>query len=367
MRFVDEFRDPRLGHELAGAIRQAAAGAGRRLRFMEVCGGHTMAIHRFGIPALLPDEVELLSGPGCPVCVTPTTYLDRAVELGRSADAIVATFGDLYRVPGGNGSLEDAAAGGLDVRVVYSPRDALKLARQNPGRQVLFLGIGFETTAPAVAATILEADAAGMGNFRVLSGHKTMPQAMRALIEAPEVALDGFLLPGHVSTITGPEPYRFLPEEHGMACCVTGFEPTDILVGILSLTRQVLSGRPTLDNQYRRAVRSEGNPLARDMVDRVFEPADSQWRGLGLIPNSGLVIRDRWSGFRAESPDPAVPSADSEACLCPQVLRGLIRPTVCPLFGATCTPDSPVGPCMVSGEGACAAFYRYGSGGRDDG
>jgi len=238
--------------------------------------------------------------------------------------------------------------------------------RGHPDRQVVFLAIGFETTAPGVAATLLEAQGAGLPNFRVLCGHKTMPEALRALVEAPEVAIDGFLLPGHVSTITGTEPYCFLPQEYGLACCVTGFEPTDILLGILSLARQAAAEEPAVDNQYHRAVRAEGNPLAWQMVQRVFEPADAQWRGLGMIPGSGLAVRETWSQFAAPSPDPTLPSAENEACHCPEVLRGIMKPTECALFGSVCTPDSPVGPCMVSSEGACAAFYRYGGNKRID-
>lgn len=361
MKYVDEFRDPKAARELAAEIGRAAERLARPVRLMEVCGGHTMAIHRFGIPSLLPPAVRLLSGPGCPVCVTPTTYLDRAIALARLPDTTVTTFGDLYRVPGAESSLEDAAADGADVRVVYSPRDALKFAQENRGRLVVFLAIGFETTVPGTAATIVEARDKGVKNFHVLSGHKTMPEALRALVAAPEVALDGFMLPGHVSTITGPEPYEFLPRDYGIACCVTGFEPTDILMAILALVRQVAEGRPAVENTYRRAVRPGGNPRARALVDEVFEPVDSQWRGIGLIPGSGLDVRQRWTAFSVEPPNPAVPSAEYQACRCAEVLRGLLSPPECPLFGSKCVPDSPVGPCMVSSEGACAAHYKYGT------
>jgi len=363
MRFVDEFRDPDAVRTLAERIRQIADGASP-MRFMEVCGGHTMAIHRFGISHLLPDNIELLSGPGCPVCVTPSTYVDRAIELAEGADErplTLTTFGDLYRVPGGAGSLEDAAGRGLDARVVYSPRDALKTAAENRDHDVVFLAVGFETTVPTVAATVMEARAEGLGNFRVLSGHKTMPQALRALMEAPQVALDGFLLPGHVLTITGPEPYRFLPRQFGTACCVTGFEPTDILQSVLALARQVLEQRPSVENRYRRVVRTEGNPTAKRVVETVFEPVDSQWRGLGMIAGSGLDVRREWQDHAVTPPDPAVPSVEHDKCLCTEVLRGIARPTDCSLFGTVCVPDSPIGPCMVSSEGACAAFYKYGT------
>jgi hydrogenase expression/formation protein HypD len=362
MRFVDEFRDPEAARALADGIAAQAARAGRPMRFMEVCGGHTMSVHRFGIPQLLPEGIELLSGPGCPVCVTPTTYIDRAIDLAVDEGAIVTTFGDLYRVPGSQGSLERASAGGADVRIVYSALDALRIAQETPGRSVVFLAIGFETTAPGTAATVGAARRQEVPNFRIMPGHKTMPGAMRALVDSPEVRLDGFILPGHVTTIIGTAPYAFLPDEYGLACCVTGFEPTDILRSILSLARQVAHGERVVDNLYRRAVRAEGNPRALEAVNDVFEPVDAQWRGLGLIPGSGLGIRSEWEAFAVEPPDPAVPSAESSACLCTQVLRGLVRPTDCPLFGKTCVPESPVGACMVSSEGACSALYKYGRG-----
>ena len=367
MRFVDEFRDAAAAHELAAEIARSGRALARTVRFMEVCGGHTMAIHRFGIPDLLPENVELVSGPGCPVCVTPTTYLDLAIELAGRPDTTVTTFGDLYRMPGAERSLEGAVADGADVRIVYSPLDALKLAREEPDREVVFLAVGFETTTPGTAATVLAAAEQGVSNFRVLSGHKVMPPALKALVASGEddagaaVAVDGFLLPGHVATITGPEPYEFLPRDYGLACCVAGFEPTDVLRAILALVRQVAEGRPAVENAYRRAVRVDGNPQALAVADRVFEPADSQWRGIGLIEGSGLAVRDEWSAHRVESPDPAVPSAEYGACRCAEVLRGLIRPDECRLFGKACVPDSPVGPCMVSSEGACAALYKYGS------
>ncbi len=239
----------------------------------------------------------------------------------------------------------------------------MKVARETPDRDVVFLGVGFETTVPTVAATMLEARAAGLANFRVLSGHKTMPRALRALVEAPQVAIDGFILPGHVTAVIGTRPYEFLPAEFGTACCVSGFEPTDILMAVLSLARQCAEGAPTVDNQYPRAVPAEGNPLARGIVEQVFEPADCQWRGIGAIPGSGLDIRDGLGRHaRAGAGPRREPSADFGACRCAEVLRGIIRPTECPLFGKACVPDSPVGPCMVSSEGSCAAFFKYGSG-----
>jgi len=361
MKYVDEYRRPDLVEDLVRQIRRRASGLDRKVRFMEVCGGHTMAIGRFGIASLLPERIELLSGPGCPVCVTPTTYVDKAIELTSDPSVLLTTFGDLYRVPGSAGTPEEACERGADVRVVYSPRDALGIADSNRQRLVVFLAIGFETTAPTVAATVLEASRRGIANFRVMSGHKTMPEALRALVQAPGIALDGFILPGHVSTVIGPEPYSFLAREFGMACCISGFEPTDILQSILALLEQTLTGEPIVQNEYRRAVRPGGNAVAREEMMKVFEPAAAQWRGLGLIPRSGLDVRAEWGGFRVEPPDPAVPSQEHASCQCSEVLRGRARPTACPLFGKRCTPQSAVGPCMVSSEGACAAYYRYGS------
>jgi hydrogenase expression/formation protein HypD len=360
MRYVDEFRNPEAARSLAQRIAQVARGA-PPMRLMEVCGGHTAAIYRFGIPQLLPSTVELLSGPGCPVCVTPTTYIDRAIELCDEPDIVLATFGDLYRVPGSAASLEDVAASGADVRVVYSPRDALSIALGSPEREVVFLAVGFETTAPGVAATILEAESGAAANFRVLSGHKTMPPALRALVDASEVAIDGFLLPGHVSTVIGQGAYEPLVQQHGIACCIAGFEPTDVLLAVLSLVQQVAAGRPSMQNRYGRVVRPDGNPRALAAMGKVFEPVESQWRGLGLIPGSGLDLREQFHRYRVAPPDPAQPSHESDRCRCPQVLRGVARPEQCPLFATVCTPDSPVGPCMVSSEGACAARYKYGT------
>jgi hydrogenase expression/formation protein HypD len=292
--------------------------------------------------------------------VTPTTYIDLAIEYAREHEAVITTFGDLYRVPGSAGSIEDAATRGLDARVVYSCLDALKIASENPDRLILFLAIGFETTAPTVAASVQKAARDGVTNYRVMSGHKVMPPALRALLEAPEVALDGFILPGHVSTIIGAEPYRFIAEEFGLPCCITGFEPADVLQSILALTAQCVEREARVENHYARVVRTEGNPKARAAIEQVFRPADSQWRGVGLIAASGLELRDEWGAFRVDAPDPALPSVGLKECRCDEVLRGLIKPPECALFGKRCTPDTPVGPCMVSSEGSCAAFYKYG-------
>jgi hydrogenase expression/formation protein HypD len=326
--------------------------------FMEVCGTHTMSIARYGLRELLPDNVRLVSGPGCPVCVTAQRDLDHVVALARLPGVALATFGDLVRVPASRSSLAAERAVGADVRVVYSPRDAVELAAAEPERQVVFAGIGFETTAPTVAAALLEARAHGLANFSVLSLHKTMPPPLRALLELGETPLRGFLLPGHVSVVTGSRCYEFLSEEYGIAGVVTGFEAHDVLRALVRLLRME---RPAIEIEYTRAVRAEGNPVARRVLDEVFEPADAEWRGLGLIPGSGLRLRDGFAAhdaarrFDIEMDEPLEP----RGCRCGEVLRGVIDPVECALFGVRCTPEDPVGTCMVSSEGACAARHRY--------
>jgi hydrogenase expression/formation protein HypD len=328
---------------------------------MEVCGTHTMAIARFGLRELLPETVELVSGPGCPVCVTPNPLLDRAVALSRLPDVTVATFGDMVRVPGSSSSLEHERAAGRDVRVVFSTLDALELASARPDRRVVFFGVGFETTAPTVAASILEARRRGVTNFFVLSAHKTMPRALEALSRG-EANVDGYLCPGHVSVIIGTRAYEILVRRYGIGCVVSGFEPVDILQSILMLVRQRAGGTPRVEIEYSRAVRPEGNPKAMAVLSDVFEPCDAEWRGLGMIPGSGLRIRDIHSAFDAETSIPVEVETPKEpdGCRCGDVLRGILKPEHCPLFGGVCTPDRPVGACMVSSEGTCAAYYRFG-------
>jgi hydrogenase expression/formation protein HypD len=335
---------------------------GLHATFMEVCGTHTMAIFRHGLRRVMPENLRLVSGPGCPVCVTPNGTIDRAIALCRIPGVVIATFGDMVRVPGSSSSLELEQTRGARVRVVYSPLDAVKMAEAQPGAQVVFLGVGFETTAPTVAAAILEARKRGLRNFSVLVAHKTMPQAMRALVASGDVALDGFLCPGHVSTIIGSEPYRFLAEEFGKACVIAGFEPLDIVEAIWMLVKQVKQGRPRVEIQYRRAVRPEGNPKALETLHRVFEPCDAEWRGLGWIPGSGLRLREEFREFDAEHRFPleVEPPRQQAGCRCGDVLKGTVEPEACPLFAKVCTPETPVGPCMVSSEGTCAAVFRYG-------
>lgn len=345
---------------LLAAIREEAEALGRRVTLMEVCGTHTHSVGKAGLRRLLPEQVRLISGPGCPVCVTPVGYLDRAVALARRPDVLVCTFGDLVRVPSSTTSLEKARAEGGSVRVVYSPRDCLEIARDNPGRTVVFLAVGFETTAPTIAGALAEAEARGLGNFLILPGNKVIPPAMEVLVRDAELDLDGFLLPGHVSVITGWHAFRFLAERHRLAGAVVGFEPADILRGVLELVRQQRKPEKEVANLYGRVVSAEGNPTARAVVDRFMAPATTAWRGFGEIPGSGLLLRPEWahrdaSAIPVELPEPREPAG----CRCGEVLRGLVDPPECPLYGTSCTPDDPVGACMVSSEGTCAAWFRH--------
>jgi hydrogenase expression/formation protein HypD len=362
MRFIDEFRDPRLAAPARDALLREAEGL-PPAAFMEVCGTHTMSAFRFGVRGMLPPNVRLLSGPGCPVCVTPNDYLDRALAYARRKDVVLATFGDMMRVPGTRSSLERERAAGADIRVVYSPLDALEMARADASRRVLFLGVGFETTAPLVAASVLEARETGVRNFLVLSGHKLVPPALEALLAAKDLGISGFLCPGHVSGIIGADAYLPVARDHKVPCVVAGFEPLDMIQGLRMLLRQVREKRAEVENQYARVVTSGGNRKAREALDRVFEPSDTPWRGLGTIPRSGLRIRQEFRGFDAEAVLPlelAEPSRENPACRCGEVLQGRIAPPECPLFGKGCTPDAPAGACMVSSEGTCAAYHKYG-------
>ena len=334
---------------------------GRPLNFMEVCGTHTVAIFRHGIRSILPDGLKLLSGPGCPVCVTSIRDIDTAIAIARSDDAILTTFGDMMRVPGGKQSLMEVRAEGADIRIVYSPLDSLKIAKENPGKKVVFFSAGFETTAPSAAATVSEAERMGIPNFFLYSVHKVVPPALEALLLSDDVRIDGFILPGHVSTIIGTKPYRFISEKYSIPCAVTGFSANDILGGIAMLLKQTIEGKASVEVEYKTVVREEGNPKAVKFIEDVFEPCDSYWRGIGIIPGSGLKLRKSWKHrdaeavFTLEVPDIAEP----KGCMCGLVLRGVKMPSECPLFAKVCNPDKPVGACMVSSEGSCAAYYRY--------
>jgi len=354
MKYVDEFRDGRLIKKEAAFIR---AFVDRKWRFMEVCGTHTMSIFRFGLRQILPYDIELLSGPGCPVCVTPNGYLDKAIAIAGEKNVIVTTFGDMLRVPGSDSTLEKAKAGGCDIRTVYSTTDALEIAGKNPAKEVVFLGVGFETTAPTVAQSVIIAKRLKITNYSVLSAHKTMPEALGSLA-ASGANVDGFILPGHVSAITGTAPYRPLAKIYKKRCVVSGFEPLDILQSIAMLIRQK---SPKVEIQYKRIASGGGNPKARASIYKVFEKCGSVWRGIGKVADSGLKIKKSCRDFDAEVKfHPKVrPPKENAACRCGDVLKGLISPTECALFARACTPEHPVGACMVSGEGACAAYYKY--------
>lgn len=357
IKYIDEYRESELARKLADKIREYK---GRELRFMEVCGGHTMAVHKFGLHSMLPDNVRLISGPGCPVCVTSKGYIDNALRLSESENVILATYGDLIRVPGTRSSLEKAKAEGAQIEIVYSSLEAVALAVQNPGAKVVFLGIGFETTAPTSAAAILEADRLGLSNFFLFSAHKIMPPAMKALVDEG-IPIDGYVCPGHVSTITGSSIYESIAADCKKPCVIAGFEPSDILLSIYMLVKQVAEHRSVVEIQYKRAVRPEGNMKALAMMNQVFSTRADWWRGLGEIPGSGLEIREQYERFDAEKHfkiSKSIPT-DAKGCICGKILKGLSNPNDCRLFMKTCTPENPVGACMVSGEGACQAFYKY--------
>ncbi len=328
---------------------------------MEVCGTHTVAIFRHGIRSLLPEGLKLLSGPGCPVCVTSIKDIDTAIAIARRGDAILTTFGDMMRVPGGKQSLMEVRAEGADIRIVYSPLDSLKIAKENKDKKVVFFSAGFETTAPSAAATVAEAERLGIPNFYLYSVHKVVPPALEALLVSEDVRIDGFILPGHVSTIIGTMPYKFIPEKYSIPCAVTGFDADDIFGGIAMLLKQIIEGKASVEVEYKTVVKEEGNPKAIHFIEDVFEPSDSYWRGIGMIPGSGLRLRDKWAHRDAEKVyDLEVPDiAEPRGCMCGLVLRGIKMPSECPLFAKVCTPDKPVGACMVSSEGSCAAYYRY--------
>ena len=357
MNYNSEFRNK---EKVKTLVKRIKAESTKPITLMEVCGGHTMSIQKFGIPSLLPDTVNLISGPGCPVCVTDRKYIDQSIAYGRMDDAIITTYGDLIRVPGSSSSLENERAQGRDICIVYSVLDAVKIAEENPSKKVIFLGIGFETTTPGSAVGIITAKARGLKNFFVYSAHKVMPPAMEALIDE-DVKIDGYIGPGHVTTITGTAIYDFIPEKYGLGVVISGFEPVDLLHSILLLVRQFENNRPAVEIQYRRVVRPEGNTVAQEKVNLVFEPRDDWWRGLGVLKDSGLGIRKDFASFDAEKvfEVEVEPTKKDGACICGTVLKGMAKPTECKLFGKACTPMDPVGPCMVSSEGACAAYYKY--------
>jgi len=361
IRFISEYRDKAAIGEVIEEVRKIHS---RDIVLMEVCGGHTMSLHKNGIPGMLPPSIKLLSGPGCPVCVTSRYFIDEAVDLGKRKDTIITTFGDLLRVPGKESTLEREKAEGRDIRIVYSSLEALETARENPSKQVIFLGIGFETTTPSSAAAVIKARETGIKNFHILSAHKVMPPAMSALIEEG-IRINGYICPGHVSTITGYNLFKPLVDNYRVGCVVSGFEPLDLLQSIYMLVKQFENGTPALENQYSRVVTAEGNLKAAKLVKEVFEPSDDWWRGLGIIPASGLSVREEYEDFdayKAFSLSGRVRGDNQEeekGCRCGEILKGLIDPPECPLFSTVCSPQNPVGACMVSSEGTCAAWYKY--------
>ncbi len=362
MKYLDAFRDRELAESLAVKLRLTSKKLPRPITLMEVCGTHTMAIYRHGLKsAYVPDNVRLVSGPGCPVCVTPMGYVDAAISLSHRNDIVIVTFGDMARVPGSNSTLARERAKGADIRIVYSPIDAVAMAEKEHGREFVFLGVGFETTAPTVAVAILTAERDGVKNFSALTAHKVMPEPMDALTEG-ELKIDGYICPAHVSAIIGEEGYRPLVAKRKIPCVITGFEPLDILQGVTMLCKQIVDGRAEVENQYRRVVRPEGNRKAQETLNTVFVKSSARWRGLGDIPDSGLSIAPAYSRYDAAIkfsitfPD----VKENKACLCGEILRGLKEPADCRIFGNACTPETPIGACMVSSEGTCSAAYKYG-------
>jgi hydrogenase expression/formation protein HypD len=362
LRFITEFRRSELAK---GLISQIHWKSRTPARLMEFCGGHTVTIFRYGIRGILPETIDMVSGPGCPICVTANADLDKAIALAQVPDVIIATFGDMLKVPGSHSSLQEVKADGADVHTVYSTMDALKIAEGNPTKSVVFLGVGFETTAPTIAASILQAEARRTRNYYVLSLHKLCPPVIRAILDSGEVKLQGLICPGHVSTIIGSHPWEFIARDYGIPCVVSGFEPLDILQCVDMLVSQIESGESMVEIAYRRGVRTEGNQQAIKLMEQVFEPCPAQWRGIGEVPDSGLKLGKDYQHFDAELAFDITPGPAHEpvGCICGDILRGVRTPADCQLFGKVCTPQYPVGPCMVSSEGSCSAYYLYGGGG----
>lgn len=359
LKYVDEYRDVDLSARLAEKIREIST---KSFNIMEVCGGHTMSIRKNGIQKLVGENINLISGPGCPVCVTSIEDIEKIIALSELKDVSICTFGDLFYVPGVKKSLADAKAEGSDVRIVYSASDVLKQAKEEPNKKFVFISIGFETTTPTIAAAIKQAEREGINNFFILALNKTMPYALQAVLESEDSKIDALICPGHVSTITGTGMYDFIVKDLGISCCISGFEPVDLLGAIYMLTDLYEKGEKSLVNAYPRAVKEEGNIKAQEMIDEVFEEDDASWRGVGIIPNSGLRLRKKYDRFDADKIfDVKVETSyENRGCKCGDVLRGFKKPTDCGLFGTICSPENPQGACMVSSEGACAAWYKYG-------
>jgi len=357
MKYINEYRDKKLVYALSEEIKKVSKKA---VRFMEVCGGHTVSIHKFGLKSLLPETITLLSGPGCPVCVSSQQYINKAIAYSRLEDVIITSFGDLLRVPGTSSTLAKEKAKGGDIRVVYSPIDALRIARLHPEKKVIFLGIGFETTAPCIAASIKQASIEGLANYFVYSTHKVMPPAMTAII-TEGILIDGYICPGHVSAITGSSIYDLYPKKFKVGAVIAGFEPVDLLQSILMLVKQIENDNPMVEIQYKRAVKQKGNEKAMQLLNEIFTLRDDVWRGLGVLIKSGLGISKKYEKFDAEKMIQVTeePSFENPGCICGDILKGLKTPNECPLFRKVCTPVNPIGACMVSNEGACGAYFKY--------
>ena len=357
MKYRDEYRDKYLCQSIIQRIKGLTK---TDIKLMEVCGTHTVAIFRSGLKGMLPANIHLISGPGCPVCVTPVSDIDHIIALARMDENITATFGDMINVPGSSSSLKQEKAQGADIRVIYTPLQALELARKFPQKKIVLVGIGFETTIPLLASVVLEAVKSSLQNFYLFSLAKVMPPIMQALLKSGETKIDGFICPGHVSTIIGTHPYQFIPRQYHIPCVIAGFEPVDILSAIYYLIQQNINKKPVVENQYRRAVREEGNLVALQKIKQVFSPVDSEWRGIGKVAGSGLDLKPEFSVMNARNIFVEIEtSRENPECRCGEVLRGMIAPLRCPLFKKVCKPENPIGACMVSSEGACAAYYKY--------
>ena len=357
MKYIDEYRNKEIAQRALQEIKNISK---KRVNLMEVCGTHTVNIFRNGIKKMLPTNINLISGPGCPVCVTPIRYIDEIIALSRESDFIITTFGDMIKVPGSTSTLEKEKANGSDIRVVYSTLDALEVARNNPSKKIVFMGVGFETTSPTIASAVLKAQKDEINNFAVLSVAKIISPAMKALLDGKEVNIDGFICPGHVSAIIGSKPYNFITTQYKVPCVICGFEPLDILQSIYMLVKQIEDGRAEVEIQYERVVKPEGNKIALDKIKEVFKEVNSDWRGIGNIPLSGLEVKDKYGKFNARKFEVEIEETkESRGCRCGEVLRGVIIPPDCPLFRKVCIPENPQGACMVSTEGTCAAYYKY--------
>ena len=361
MQYIKEFRNPKTSKLLLTEIEKLAFNIAKPINIMEVCGGHTYAIFRFGINKLLPDNINLISGPGCPVCVTPQSFIDEAIEFAKLPDTIIVTFGDIVRVPGSYSTLSKEKSNGAKIEICYSPMEALKIAEENSDKEIIFIGIGFETTAPLTASIIKEAKKRNLNNFSVLSSHKTMPNALFTLLNDDEVQVNGLICPGHVSAVTGLSIYDAIANELKIPSVVCGFEANDILQTILMILQQIDKGISIVENQYTRGVKITGNSIAQELIQKIFQPIKSTWRGIGNIPNSGLEISENYSDFNARTKfNVEIPEAKIiKGCICGEIMRGLKKPTDCKLFATHCTPENPQGACMVSSEGGCATYYKF--------